>query len=221
MTKRSFWTDGKNVTIHYNLMSRIWYDKTGMLKEEYTTKWTVLINGKFASKEQMASLGSYKSKGEYVPFTLPKSKKVTVRSGMQLMDKIENQTPNQIMALMSSTTTYRAKTEDERTAGRESVFYIMHDMFNLSNADLQYLKDALVGNPSKGIEPWLNNDDFDTFYMRYQKEIEAVYKYESYVDSVGNQDQTKKKVVASEVMSSLRAFLKKRGYESPPNQGMG
>lgn len=221
MVKRSFWMDGKNVTIHYNLMSRLGYDKTGMLKQEYTTKWTVLINGKFASKEQIAELGTYKSKGEYVPFTLPKSKKVTLRSGMQLIDKIENQSPGQIMALMSSTSKYRAKTESERTAGRESIFYIMHDMFNLSNEDLKYLKDALVGTPSKGIEPWLSNDDFDTFYMRYQKEMDAVYDYKSYVNPDGSHDEVKKRDVASDTLSALRAFLKKRGYESPPNQGMG
>ena len=212
--------DGKNVTVHYNLMSRLVYDKTGKLKQEHTTKWTVLINGRFASKEQLASLGTYKSKGEYVPYTLPKSQKVSARSGMQLMDKIENQSPNQIMALMSSTTTYRARTENERTAGRESIFYIMHDMFNLPNADLQYLKNALVGDPSKGIEPWLNNDDFDTFYMRFQKEIEAVYEYLSYINPDGTHDEVKKRDVASVTLSALRAFLKKRGYEIPPNQGM-
>ena len=221
MVKRSFWMDGKNVTVHYNVMSRLGYDKTGRLKQEYTTKWTVLINGRFASKEQMASLGSYKSKGEYTPFTLPKSKKVPLRSGMQLMDKIESQSPNQIMALMSSTTTYRAKTENERTAGRESIYYILHDMFNLSNADLQYLKDALIGNPSKGIEPWLNNDDFDTFYMMHQKEIDAVYEYLSYINPDGSHDEVKKRDVASDTLSALRAYLKKRGYENPPNQGMG
>ena len=221
MAKRSFWMDGKNVTIHYNLMSRLEYDKTGMLKQEYTTKWTVLINGKFASKEQIASLGSYKSKGDYVPFTLPKSQKISVRRGMQLMDKIENQSPNQIMALMSSTTTYRAKTENERTAGRESIYYLIEEMYNLPKADLDYLHAALVGQKEKGIEPWLNNDDFDTFYMRYQKEMDAVYDYKSYANPDGSHDEVKKRDVASDTLSALRAFLKKRGYEIPPNQGMG
>lgn len=209
MAKRIYEVNGQKVQLNFDIVSKTYYDKSSKLKIEYYTKWTVLINGKFASNKQIAALGQFKTGGEKVNFVRPKSTRIGLVQAQKMVQTMETASFKQAFAIGSAHHKYSTRSDSLRESSRKNVYYILESQFNLPNKDLAFLYRALIGEENGSLKPLIDNDDFEDFYREYSDVVGKVFNYTSFTNK-GVPDIAGKKQTAEAVVESVKKFLSKR-----------
>ena len=186
---------GKDLVVKSTVYSSIKYDKQGKMTKETFARNTYFVDGKFASKKQLESLNVKPLYKEVLSDT-------SASKRLRQYDKSKGLSKGQIENIGKMTNSKEVVSELKKKSAMESFAQIIEERFNLSNAEIQEMKDLLSQ---------MSFDDFQRFYYENTELCEKVYGEsgdETYNKQQEETRETRLKSEYSEVMEKLRAFVK-------------
>ena len=185
---------GKDLVVKSVVYSSIKYDKQGKMVKETFSRNTYFVDGKFASKKQLESLNVKPLYKEVLSDT-------SASKRLRQYDKSKGLSKGQIENIGKMTNSKEVVSELKKKSAMESFAQIIEERFNLSNAEIQEMKDLLSQ---------MSFDDFQRFYYENTELCEKVYG-ESGDETYNKQEETREtrlKSEYSEVMEKLRDFVR-------------
>ena len=185
---------GKELVVKSTVYTSIKYDKQGKMTKETFSRNTYFVDGKFASKKQLESLNVKPLYKEVLSDT-------SASKRLRHYDNSKGLSKGQIENIGKLTGAKEVVSELKKKSAVESFAQIIKERFNLSNAEIQEMKDLLSQ---------MSFDDFQRFYYENTELCEKVYA-ESGDETYNKQEETREtrlKNEYSEVMEKLRAFVK-------------
>ena len=185
---------GKDLVVKSTVYSSIKYDKQGKMVKETFSRNTYFVDGKFASKKQLESLNVKPLYKEVLSDT-------SASKRLRQYDKSKGLSKGQIENI-GKLTNMKEVSALKKQSAMESFAQIIEERFNLSNAEIQEMKDLLSQ---------MSFDDFQRFYYENTELCEKVYGEsgdETYNKQQEETRETRLKSEYSEVMEKLRAFVK-------------